>query len=120
MADSTVRVKMVPEIDEEALLAAVLKVIERHAVVRPGETLVIRLRDWNADQAEQYQEYLGYQDLPFRVLVVIGDELAVAKPEPETAVGVHINGDLRAAMALGHAVAQQSRGIRMTGRDPLA
>ena len=116
MADSTVRVKMVPEIDEEALLAAVLKVIEGHAVVRPGETLVIRLRDWNADQAERYQEYLGYQDLPFRVLVVLGDELAVARPDAETTVSVPVSGDLQAAMALGHAFAQQSRDVRITGR----
>ena len=120
MPDSTVRVKVVPEIDEEALLAAVLKVIEGHAVVRPGETLVIRVADWNPEQVEYYQEDLDTRGLPFRVLVVIGDELAVARPEPETTVSAPINGDLHAAMALGHAFARQSRGIRMTGRDPLA
>ena len=120
MPDSTVRVKMVPEIDEEALLAAVLKVIEGHAVVRPGETLVIRLQDWNPEQVEYYQEHLDRQELPFRVLVVIGDELAVARPDAETTVSVPINGDLRAAMALGRAFARQSRGIEMTGRDPFA
>jgi len=116
MADSTVSVK----IDEEALFAAVLKVIAGHAVVKPGETLIIRCGDWNPEQAEQYQEYLDCDALPFRVLVVIGDELAVGRPAPEATVSVPINGDLHAAMALGHAFAQQSRGIRMTGRGSLA
>ena len=97
MADSTVHVKVVPEIDEEALLNAVLKVIAGHAVVRPRETLVIRSAEWYPDQAEQYQEYLDHRDLPFGVLVVIGDELAVAKPEPEpepeATVSIHVSGD---------------------------
>lgn len=96
MPDSTVRVKMVPEIDEEALLAAVLKVIEGHAVVRPGETLIIRGGHWKPEQADCYQEYLDHQDLPFRALVVIGDELAVARPEPETRVSVNFDGDAEA------------------------
>lgn len=96
MADSTVRVKVVPEIDEEALLAAVLKVIEGHAVVRPGETLVIRLQDWSPEQAQYYQEDLDSRGLPFRALVVIGDELAVARPERETAVSVQVTGDAEA------------------------
>ena len=81
MADATLNVRVVPEIDEEALLDAVVKVISGTTVVKPGETLVIRSRDWTVDQAAQYQGYLTafYDGLPFRVLVVIGDELAVAK-----------------------------------------
>jgi hypothetical protein len=93
MADSTLTVKVVPEIDEEALLEAVLKVIAGHAVVKPGETLVIRSAAWSPDQAEMYQEYLDHRDLPFGVLVVIGDELAVARPEPVTVVGGTVMGD---------------------------
>jgi hypothetical protein len=93
MADSTITVKVVPEIDEEALRDAIVKVIAGHAVVRPGETLVIRCGDWNADQAEQYQDYLDHSGLPFRALVVVGDELAVARPEPVTVVGGTVMGD---------------------------
>jgi hypothetical protein len=80
-----VRVKVVPEIDEEALRDRILEVINGHAVVKPGETLVIRLKDWSPDQAEYYQEDLDRRGLPFGPLVVIGDELAVAKPEPGSA-----------------------------------
>jgi hypothetical protein len=59
-------------------------------VVKPGETLVIRCRDWTPGQAGQYQEYIDadWRDLPFRVLVVIGDELGVACPEPGDPVPV--------------------------------
>lgn len=54
-------------------------------VVKPGETLVIRCRDWTPAQVEQYQDYVdsAWGDLPFRVLVVIGDEFAVVPPEPD-------------------------------------
>ena len=83
MADSTpLVVKVIPEIDEEALLAAVLDVISGHAIVKPGETLVIRVKDWRPEQVEFYQEYLDQRGLPFGVLVVIGDELAVAETGP--------------------------------------
>lgn len=99
MADSTVRVKVVPEIDEEALLGAVLAVISGHAVVKPGETLIIRMRDWNADQVDQYQEYLDHQRLPFRVLVVVGDELAVAESEPRVRIDMNVTGDSAEAAA---------------------
>jgi hypothetical protein len=76
-----------PQIDEEALLEAVLKVISGHAVVKPGETLVIRVRDWTPTQVDMYQEYLENRhaggEIPFRPIVVIGDELAIVKPETE-------------------------------------
>jgi predicted SAM-dependent methyltransferase len=49
-------------------------------VVRPGETLVIRVPpSWTAYQVQEYQEYADAAGLPFRVLVVMGDELAVAE-----------------------------------------
>lgn len=87
MSDSTVTTKVIPEIDEEALLAAVLKVISGHAVVKPGETLVIRVRDWTPTQVDMYQEYLENRhaggEIPFRPIVVIGDELAIVQPETE-------------------------------------
>lgn len=82
-SETEVRVKVVPEIDEEALRDRILEVISGHAVVKPGETLVIRLKDWNADQVEYYQEHLDARhhagEIPFRPLVVIGDELAVVQ-----------------------------------------
>ena len=45
--------------------------------MKPGETLVIRVKDWRPEQVEFYQEYLDHRGLPFGALVVIGDELAV-------------------------------------------
>lgn len=85
MAETELRVKVIPEIDKAALREAVLEVITSVTVVKPGETLVIRLKDWNPDQVEYYQEDLDRRGLPFRVLAVIGDELAVAaaqSPDP--------------------------------------
>jgi len=80
MADSTVRVRV--DLDEEALRDRIIEVIAGHAIVKPGETLVIRGADWTPNQVEMYQDYLDGHGLPFGVLVVAGDELAVAKPEP--------------------------------------
>jgi hypothetical protein len=59
-------------------------------VVKPGETLVIRVPEsWTPQQAEQYQEYAdaatGSARISFPVLVVIGEELAVVQPEPDDA-----------------------------------
>lgn len=89
-AESVVRLKVVPGIDEEALLEAVLRVISGHAVIKPGETLVIRSGDWTPMQAEQYQEHLDARhdagEIPFRVLVVIGQELGVVQAEPDDAL----------------------------------
>jgi hypothetical protein len=77
--DQTVRVKLVPDIDEDALRQQILDVINGHVIVKPGETLVIRMKDWSADQVEYYQRYLNAQGLPFKVLAVSCDELAVAQ-----------------------------------------
>jgi hypothetical protein len=49
------------------------------------------VKDWNAEQVEHYQEYLDHQGLPFRVLVLIGDELAVAEQGPR--VRLDVTGD---------------------------
>ena len=78
-----VAVKVVPEIDQLSLRDAVLEVITGMTVVKPGDTLVIRVKDWNAQQLHYYQQDLDARDLTFRVLVVIGDELAVAQAEDD-------------------------------------
>lgn len=71
-----------PVLTREVVEAAIRECV---TVVKPGETLVIRCRDWTPDQAGQFQEYAdaAWRDLPFRVLAVIGDELAVAPAEPQ-------------------------------------
>lgn len=73
-----------PVLTREVVEAAVRECV---TVVKPGETLVIRCRDWTPDQAEQCTEYFRYMaeagEIPFRPLVVIGDELAVVRPEPD-------------------------------------
>lgn len=83
-AETTLNLKLNPEIDKEALLEQWREALlsASAVIIRPGETLVIRLKDWSADQVEYYQEDLDRRGLPFRVLAVIGDELAVATPEP--------------------------------------
>ena len=72
-----------PVLTREVVEAAVRECV---AVVKPGETLVIRCRDWTPEQAEQCMEYFGYMaeagEIPFRPLVVIGDELAVVPAGP--------------------------------------
>jgi hypothetical protein len=56
-------------------------------VVKPGETLAVRLpSEWPPQQVRDYSETLRAQerwlDVPFRVLVVVGDEMAVAEAGP--------------------------------------
>ena len=117
MAGSTLTVKIVPEIDQEALLAAVLEVISGHAVVKPGQTLVIRVKDWNPEQVEYYQEVLDQRGLPFGVLVVIGDELAVAEQEPRGRLDMNVTGSPagaveRAGLSLRRQAADQGTTVR--------
>jgi hypothetical protein len=78
-----------PVLTREVVEAAVRECV---TVVKPGETLVIRCRDWTPDQAEQWQEYIdaAWRDLPFRVVVVIGDELGVASPESDDALAKRV------------------------------
>lgn len=73
-----------PVLTREVVEAALRECV---TVVKPGETLVIRCRDWTPAQLEQYQEYIDAElrGLPFRVLVVIGDEITAIPPEPDGA-----------------------------------
>lgn len=52
-------------------------------IIKPGETLIIRTETLNARQMDEYQAALDYlakvRQLPFKVLVVHGDDLAVAE-----------------------------------------
>ena len=54
-------------------------------VVKPGETLIVRVPvTWVPDQVSNYQknfsDWARLLDLPFKVIVVIGEELGVAEP----------------------------------------
>ena len=55
--------------------------------VGPGETLVIRGRDWTPSQVREIQQWMDADHesgrIDFRVLAVIGDELGVVKPEAD-------------------------------------
>jgi hypothetical protein len=56
-------------------------------VVKPGETLIVRVPvTWNPEQVSNYQknfnDWARWLELPFRVIVVIGDELGIAETEP--------------------------------------
>ena len=69
--------RQVPEHVREALDHAV-------TVVKPGETLIIRLdRNATLGQAQHYQEALDQivkaRGLPFTALVLLGEELAVGE-----------------------------------------
>ena len=55
-------------------------------VIGPGETLIIRVGErWTPNQVREYQEFLdtgwaeGDPYLPFRAVIVLGEELAVAR-----------------------------------------
>ena len=52
-------------------------------VVKPGETLVIRGRNWTPRQVHEIQQAMNvmHEDgaIPFKVLAVFGDELAIAE-----------------------------------------
>lgn len=56
-------------------------------VVKPGETLVIRGRDWTPNQMRELQRVMDawHEDglILFRALIVPGDELGVVQPEPD-------------------------------------
>ena len=68
---------------------------ERVTVVRPGETLVIRVPDsWTPNQAREYQRYADEATergrIPFKVLVVTGDEFAVVQPASDEAFATRV------------------------------
>jgi hypothetical protein len=55
-------------------------------VVKPGETLVVRAdQDWTPNQVREVQDWLDCWhfdgNLPFRVIVLPGEEFAVMKAE---------------------------------------
>jgi hypothetical protein len=54
-------------------------------VVGPGESLVVRGRDWTPNQVRAIQEAVDFMHeagiIGFKVLVLFGDELAVVQPE---------------------------------------
>lgn len=74
-----------PTIEERLAALEVLATVP--VILGPGEALIIRTTDLNPNQMCEYQESLDYRyevdDLPFRVIVVHGDELAAARPAPE-------------------------------------
>jgi hypothetical protein len=53
-------------------------------VVKPGETLIIRDRNWTPNQVREIQQWMDdeYQSgrIGFKVLAIIGEELGVAEP----------------------------------------
>jgi hypothetical protein len=55
-------------------------------VVKPGETLVIRGRDWTPNQVREIQQVMDamHEDgqIPFRALATFGDELGVVQQAP--------------------------------------
>lgn len=77
--------------DEFALLKKLMKALDGAAdvvVVRPGETLVIRVpATWTPQQLGEYNAALTClaDEVPFALLAVPGDELAVAPGLPEEA-----------------------------------
>ena len=58
-------------------------------VVKPGEALVLRTENWTPNQVREYQDVLDrWHDgggLPFKVVVVIADELGVVEDGAEAA-----------------------------------
>lgn len=74
-----------PTIEERLAALEVLGSVP--VILGPGETLIIRTTDLNPSQMRDYQEHLdGWHqcgELPFRAIVVHGDELAAAGPAPE-------------------------------------
>jgi hypothetical protein len=63
-------------------------------VVKPGETLVMRGRNWTPNQVREIQEWMDREHesgrLSFKVLAVFGDELAVVQPETDEALAKRI------------------------------
>ena len=58
------------------------------AVVKPGETLLLRTTDLTPNQMREYQDAFRWlDDLPFKVLVVHADEMGVAEPGAVTVKG---------------------------------
>ena len=54
-------------------------------VVKPGEALIIRDRNWTPNQVREIQDWMDDEHesgrISFKVLAVIGEEMGVAQPE---------------------------------------
>jgi hypothetical protein len=76
-----------PSIEERLAALEVLAAIP--VILGPGETLIIRVTDLTPNQRHEYQQFLDdwhrSGELPFRAIVVIGDELAAARTKPNPA-----------------------------------
>ena len=76
----------VPTIEERLAALEVLATVP--VILGPGETLIIRVADLTPNQQWEYQKNLDWRHenghLPFRAIVVCGDELAAARPATET------------------------------------
>ena len=89
-------------------------------VVKPGETLVVRV-PWTTTPSQLY-EYQRVMDsheggeIPFKVLVVAGDELGTVQSEPEFMQHVHAE-PLRGHGALTIRLTHQPTGITIAARD---
>lgn len=71
---------MYRQLDRETLTTLIRECV---TVVKPGETLIVRVpNDWTPDQAMSYQEYAARVAADYapglRIIVLIGDELAIA------------------------------------------
>lgn len=110
-----------PVLTSEVIEAALRECV---TVVKPGETLVIRCRDWTPGQVEQYQEYIDaeWRELPFRVLMVIGDELGIVRPEPDAdlsqAESVSAADVASAARATGGRIRSREVAAEFEGDEP--
>ena len=76
-----------PSIEER--LAALEVLASVPVILGPGETLIIRVTDLTPNQQREYQDALDHWHadgrLPFRAVVVHGDELAAARTRPNPA-----------------------------------
>lgn len=85
-----------PSIEERLAALEVLGTVP--VILGPGETLIIRVTDLTPNQIREYQDDLDYREadgiLPFRAIVVYGNELAAARtadgPEPAEAAHPHL------------------------------
>jgi hypothetical protein len=79
-------IKVIPDIDVDGFREQVIDLLLSHAVAGPGDTLVMRVKDWTEQQVDGYQQHLDRlaadRGLPFKVLAVMGDDMAVVKQQP--------------------------------------
>ena len=63
-------------------------------VVKPGEALIIRDRNWTPNQVREIQDWMDDEHesgrISFKVLAVIGEEMGVARPESAEMFGARV------------------------------